>query len=426
MIDDKWLANAIFTTVTTGVNLSKVKTSQGDFQTASLSKAVNNEQTNVLTVRAWLEKARNRRSTLVFCVDLAHVASLTAMFRQHGIDARYVTSDTPSKERAGRLEAFKSGEYPVLLNCGIFTEGTDIPNIDCVVLARPTQSRNLLIQMIGRGLRLHAGKENCHVIDMVASLEAGITTTPTLFGLDPTEIVKGVDAQEMKSLRERKEEEKQRHAHTAAVEGLPPPELKGSITFTDYDDVNDLIQDHEGERHVRALSPHAWVVVDDDRWILSDRTGAYLTIRRESDDRYLIIHTARMPEAAKSSLPYARPRQVGQAVTFEDALHGADTFAAEVFLQSYISKGANWRWQWATEAQVKFLNKFRDEDRQLGSLSIKKGGAADLITKMKHGARARFKRMAGEKRKAGRKREKADEWRRRQQEAEVKVGPVGL
>ncbi|KAF2161183.1 hypothetical protein M409DRAFT_70011 [Zasmidium cellare ATCC 36951] len=421
MIDDKWLANAVFTTVSTGVNLSKVKVSQGDFQTGSLSEAVNHEQTNLLTVRAWLEKAKNRRSTLVFCVDLAHVASLTAMFRQHGVDARYVTSDTPTKERADLLEAFKAGHYPVLLNCGIFTEGTDIPNIDCVILARPTQSRNLLIQMIGRGLRLHPGKENCHVIDMVSSLDAGITTTPTLFGLDPAEILKETDAKQMKSLRQRREYEQ---VGSATVEGQPP-ELKGSITFTDYDDVNDLIQDHEGERHVRALSPHSWVVVDDGRWVLSDRTGACLTIKQEAD-KYLTTHTARMPAGSTSKSPYARPRQVGQAVTFEDALHGADTFAGKVFQHAYISKSAHWRRQAATDAQCEYLNKFRDEDSQLDPLSIRKGGAADLITKMKHGARGRFKRMAGEKKKAVRKQEKVDEWKRRQNEAEVKVGPVGV
>ncbi|KAK4506170.1 hypothetical protein PRZ48_004135 [Zasmidium cellare] len=404
----------LFTTVSTGVNLSKVKVSQGDFQAGSLSKAVNNEQTNLLTVRAWLEKAKNRQSTLVFCVDLAHVASLTAMFRQHGIDAQYVTSDTPTKERADLLDAFKAGRYPVLLNCGIFTEGTDIPNIDCVVMARPTQSRNLLIQMIGRGLRLHPGKENCHVIDMVSSLEAGITTTPTLFGLDPAEILKETDTKQMKSLRE------ERQRQTTAVSGQPLPELKGSITFTDYDDVNDLIQDHEGERHVRALSPHSWVVVDDGRWVLSDRTGAFLTIKKE--EKYVTTHTARMPAGSTSKLPYARPRQVGQAVTFEDALHGADTFAGKVFQHAYISKSAHWRRQAATDAQCAFLNKFRDEESQLDPMSIRKGGAADLITKMKHGARGRFKRMAGERKKAERKRERVGEWERRQRE--VKVGPV--
>ena len=126
MIEDKWLADVRFTTVQSGADLSRVRTARGDFQTAALSKAVNNPQTNDVTVRSWLAVAGQRRSTLVFCVDLAHVSALTATFRSKGIDARFVTGDTNTKLRAERLASFKSGEYPVLLNCGIFTEGTDI------------------------------------------------------------------------------------------------------------------------------------------------------------------------------------------------------------------------------------------------------------------------------------------------------------
>lgn len=182
MIGEKWLSNVIFTTVQSRADISGVKKGPtGDFQARDLSRAVNTPETNEITVRAWMSRAADRRSTLVFCVDLAHVSDLTATFRRRGIPAMLVTGDTPKRVRSERLDAFKNRQCPVLLNCGVFTEGTDIPNIDCIVLARPTKSRNLLVQMIGRGMRLYPGKENCHIIDMVASLEAGIVTTPTLY-----------------------------------------------------------------------------------------------------------------------------------------------------------------------------------------------------------------------------------------------------
>ena len=182
MIGEKWLSDVIFTTVQSKADVSGVKRGPaGDFQVGDLSRAVNTPETNEITVSAWMSRAAERKSTLVFCVDLAHVADLTAAFRRRGIEAKFVTGDTPKRVRSERLDAFRNRQYPVLLNCGVFTEGTDIPNIDCVVLARPTKSRNLLVQMIGRGMRLYAGKENCHIIDMVASLEAGIVTTPTLY-----------------------------------------------------------------------------------------------------------------------------------------------------------------------------------------------------------------------------------------------------
>ena len=62
--------------------------------------------------------ADNRKSTLVFCVNLSHVRELTQTFRDSGIDARYVHSKTPAAERKLLVEGFKAGEYPVLVNCG--------------------------------------------------------------------------------------------------------------------------------------------------------------------------------------------------------------------------------------------------------------------------------------------------------------------
>ena len=107
-----------------------------------------------------------RRSTLVFCVNLAHVSDLTKTFREAGIDARYLYAQTPALERQALVAGFKSGAFPVLVNCGAFlqilangsvimseraailTEGADIPNIDCIIVAKPTRSRNVFAQMV--------------------------------------------------------------------------------------------------------------------------------------------------------------------------------------------------------------------------------------------------------------------------------------
>jgi ATP-dependent helicase IRC3 len=124
MISEKWLSDVLFTTVESKADISKVKRgATGDFQTSELSRAVNTSQINEITVRSWLAKARGRKSTLVFCVDLAHVSGLTSTFRDHGVDARFVTGDTPRAERSAILDSFRAGEFPVLVNCGVFTEG---------------------------------------------------------------------------------------------------------------------------------------------------------------------------------------------------------------------------------------------------------------------------------------------------------------
>jgi len=126
MIGEKWLSDVAFTTVQSTADITKVRLSSGDFQTSELSKQVNTEQVNDITVRAWMHKASTAKSTIVFCCDIAHVSGLTNTFRKHGFDARYVTGTTPKNERGALLDGFRAGEFPVLINCGVFTEGVQL------------------------------------------------------------------------------------------------------------------------------------------------------------------------------------------------------------------------------------------------------------------------------------------------------------
>ncbi|KAI1180721.1 P-loop containing nucleoside triphosphate hydrolase protein [Nemania sp. FL0916] len=404
MIEEKWLSDVVFTTVESTADISKVKSgANGDFQPGELSKVINTSEINEITVRSWLARAAGRKSTLVFCADLAHVAGLTQTFRQHGIDARFVSGDTPKLDRSDRLSAFKKGEFPVLVNCGVFTEGTDIPNIDCVVLARPTRSRNLLVQMIGRGMRLHAGKTNCHIIDMVSSLATGIATTPTLFGLDPSEIVKEVSVGDMKDMKERQEAEKLREDAVQTVHP-PAPSRVGDrkVTFVEYDSVLDLIADTSGERHIRSISHNAWVQAGPHRFILSGPSG-FIRLQKdeekpEDEPKFSVWETRALPKGL-SKARFAKPRELLQAATFVDAVHGADKYASEKYPHSLIARHMPWRKGSPTEGQLAFLNSIRGEDEQLKVTDVTKGQATDMITKMRHGARGRFAALKAIKRK---------------------------
>ena len=397
MIGDKWLSDVIFTTVESTANLSRVKSgANGDFQSGELSRVVNTDRINEITVRSWFAKAAGRKSTLVFCVDLAHVAGLTQSFRHHSVDARFVTGDTPKVERSERLDAFKRGEFPVLVNCGVFTEGTDIPNIDCIILARPTRSRNLLVQMIGRGMRLHSGKTNCHIIDMVSSLATGIVTTPTLFGLDPSEIVKDASVDELRSLKNRKEAEQERNEQVLTQ--VPSPsdgKARGNITFTEYDSVFDLIEDTSGEKHIRSISKNAWVQVAPEKYVLSGPDGTYLRLEvaddaETTDAKFVAWEVRSLPQGVSSKSPYAKPRRLFKATTFTDAVHGADKYASEKYPHRLISRYQTWRRGPPTDGQLKFLNQLRAKDDKLQTADITKGKAADMITKLRHGARGHF------------------------------------
>jgi ATP-dependent helicase IRC3 len=432
MIGENWLSDVIFTTVQSKADISQVRRgANGDFQPSELSEVVNTEEINEITVRSWFTKAQGRKSTLVFCVDLAHVGGLTNTFRKHGIDARFVTGDTPKSERGERLDDFKAGKFPVLVNCGVFTEGTDIPNIDCILLARPTKSRNLLVQMIGRGMRLHPGKKDCHIIDMVASLETGIVTTPTLFGLDPSELVENSSVDDLKSLQARKEAEellKQKANDSSKPFSNNAQPISRTVTFTDYDSVFDLIEDTSGEQHIRQLSPHAWVCVSKDKYILTNSNGSYIKLEKaynetSGKEEYLVTETASLNRAL-SKAPFMRPREIARAMTFPDAIHAADTFASKRYPFQFISRKQAWRNRPATEGQLAFLNKLRPRDDQLSAEDLTKGKAGDMITKVKHGAKGRFAIIEAEKKREGRARLKLEQEKALKGREKVSVGPL--
>lgn len=427
MITEKWLSDVIFTTVESSANLSKVKNGVfGDFQTGELSKVVNTDEVNDVAVKSWMAKAADRKSTLVFCVDLAHVSGLTHKFREYGHNARFVTGETPRLERGELLEAFKKGEFPVLVNCGVFTEGTDIPNIDCIVLARPTRSRNLLVQMIGRGMRLHPGKENCHIIDLVSSLETGIVTTPTLFGLDPSELVEKASVTDMRDMKERRGEEEPRHPEAYLGGAGPLNSSADAVTFTDYSSVLDLIADTSGERHIRSTSQYAWVQVGPERFVLSAPSGSYIRIERvqnpasTSSPTYRALEVRALPPGIAKS-PFAAPREILTAATFDDAVHGADSYAANAFPHSFIHRNQPWRRLPPTQGQLDFVNRLRGKAKALTVSDLTKGRAADMITKLKHGARGQFAKMEAEQR---RREKQSNIVESRQNREHVAVGPL--
>lgn len=428
MIEENWLADVIFTTVEIKTDLNEVSTTaNGDYKTSALSRAINTEETNDLLIKAWSAKAKGRESTIVFCVDLSHVANLTAKFRQYGIAAEFVTGDTPPRIRSARVDAFRRGEFPVLLNCGVFTEGTDIPNIDCVLLARPTKSRNLLVQMIGRGMRLHPGKKNCHIIDMVSALSTGVVSTPTLFGLDPSEIIEEASTKDMMAIQERKEEERKREEESADVAETTKAlssRLPGSITFTDYDSVHDLIADTSSDHVIRRISEFAWVAVGEGRFILSTNGGNYLAIEPINDNQSFHVKLYwRLPRGSKLKSPYATPKVVAEADSFEHVVHAADTFAAEAFEYIWISKNQRWRRSEASQTQIDFLNKFRPEEDHLRPQDLTKGKAGDMITRIKHGAKGKYLKAYAKQRSNDRAQLRSETLQKRLQ-GKVRVGPL--
>lgn len=145
-------------------DLARVQTLAGDYNQGQLEAAVNRTELVGDIVQTWLARAGGRR-TVVFCVSVAHSAALAGEFLRAGIVAEHVDGRTPTETRDQIFARFRSGETRVLTNCDVATYGFDLPELSCVVLARPTKSLMRYLQMLGRGLRPAEGKRDCLVLD---------------------------------------------------------------------------------------------------------------------------------------------------------------------------------------------------------------------------------------------------------------------
>jgi superfamily II DNA or RNA helicase len=139
-----------------------------DFKKQDLARAVLQAGRSEAVVQAYLDHARGRPA-LVFATDLEHVRQLDEVLRRRGVASAAVTGKMKQDERGRVLARFRRGELQALVSCEVLTEGYDERRVRCVVMARPTASRALYYQCVGRGMRADptSGKAECLVIDVI-------------------------------------------------------------------------------------------------------------------------------------------------------------------------------------------------------------------------------------------------------------------
>lgn len=161
--------------VNIGFDLAGVHTRHGDYAPGELEQAM--EGTADAIAQAYREHSKG--ATLIFSVSVNQAEEIAKRIP----GAVVVTGKT--KNRAEIIELFTRREIPCIVNVMVFTEGTDIPLVETVIIARPTQSEALYTQMVGRGLRTHPEKEKLILIDCVGVTgRASLCTAPTLIGID--------------------------------------------------------------------------------------------------------------------------------------------------------------------------------------------------------------------------------------------------
>jgi DNA repair protein RadD len=145
-------------------DLDKLKSRLGDYKPKDLDKVCNKPKLVGDIVENWLKIAPGKQ-TMVFAINRKHAKALNNEFIKHGVKAEYLDAFNKDEERSDVLRRFKNGDTQVICQIALYTEGTDIPEIECLIDARPTRSIGFHRQKLGRGARPCKGKDSFLVID---------------------------------------------------------------------------------------------------------------------------------------------------------------------------------------------------------------------------------------------------------------------
>jgi len=184
LIEDGWLVRPRYFTGATA-DLEGIKTHDYDYARGELQARMNNAVLRGDVVEQWIRHGDNRK-TIVFASGVKHSLALKEEFERAGIPAMHIDGHTLNSERMDLIERFRSSDkYRVLCNCMIVTEGFDVPEVGCVVLATATKIISKYLQMGGRCLRPEEGKEDCIIIDHGSNImRHGFLEDPVPWSLD--------------------------------------------------------------------------------------------------------------------------------------------------------------------------------------------------------------------------------------------------
>jgi superfamily II DNA or RNA helicase len=150
------------------IDYSKISYKGGQYSIRDLERALIIPKRDRSILKKWEEKA-NGKATVAFCCTHEHARRVAANFSKRGVPSAPYISETGAKERRRLLDRLANGELKVLCTVDVFNEGADLPFIECLLFLRPTESKRIFYQQLGRGLRQYAGKTFCTVIDFIGN-----------------------------------------------------------------------------------------------------------------------------------------------------------------------------------------------------------------------------------------------------------------
>jgi superfamily II DNA or RNA helicase len=152
------------------VDYTQVRHNGLAYSIRDLEKALIVPQRDRAIIRKWREKSEGK-PTVAFCCSIKHAERVATSFNSEGIAAAVYTSETDRQTRQQTLGDFKNGTVPVLCVVDVLNEGADLPFIECLLFLRPTESKRIFYQQLGRGLRKYVGKSHCTVIDFIGNFK---------------------------------------------------------------------------------------------------------------------------------------------------------------------------------------------------------------------------------------------------------------
>lgn len=164
-------------------DLDGVNTVAGDYNQRQLAAEMDKPRLVGDLVRTWQRLAAGR-TTIAFGVSIAHSQHIAEEFQKAGIAAEHLDGETEETKRADILGRLADGRLTLVSNVNVLAEGFDDPATSCIILARPTQSVGMYLQMVGRGLRSHPGKRDAIILDHAGCcMSHGFATDPREYSL---------------------------------------------------------------------------------------------------------------------------------------------------------------------------------------------------------------------------------------------------
>ena len=389
-IRDGWLVDVAGHRAKTQTDLSDVQTRGGDYVQGQLASKVNTPERNRAAITAWKNVCQDAR-TIVFCADVAHSDEMARMFRAAGFSSASLTGGLDMDVRNKMVADFRKGAIQVLCNVEVATEGFDVPEIGCVLMARPTKSWALYVQMAGRGTRPLTGvlegaedaqtrrnaiqasaKGICHVIDMVDNSGThDLVTVPALLGLPNRLDLQGKTVTAAADLLD------QVGAASALIGFVQPDtfeEIQVAIERVD------LLGGIQVPPEVERASKYRWLPAATGEFVLSlSQSGPY---RRCSAK----LHEDAIGEwwLSVTGVNEANETETLMATAcghdLRDAIQRSDRSIVSMFpdIGRLVGKHQQWRNDGPTDKQRAMLKRFGYTDQAVDQLT--KGQASDVIT----------------------------------------------